>query len=209
MQEVASGSEAALASLYDRYATQVYRLAVSVNRDHGAAEEVVQETFLALWNRAEQFDPTLGSLTSWLFTIARNRAIDRIRAATRRVPAAEFSALIGDARDQASAVDWLVSTGVALAVGTPEPGPETAVATSETHAAVVRAIATLDVPERQAILLAYRDGLTQSEIALRLDWPIGTVKTRTRRALRRLRADLEAHAFADGVPIDPSIVSGG
>ena len=201
VQEVVEGSETALAALYDRHAAAVYRLALSVNRDRGVAEDVVQETFLALWNRAEQFDPTLGSLVNWLLAIARNRAIDRVRAAARRVPAASFSGLIGDARDEAAAVDWLVASGTVLAVGAPEPAPEVAVAASETQAAVVRAIATLDGPEREAILLAYRDGLTQSEIAARLDWPIGTVKTRTRRGLRRLRDSLEAHAAKESVPM--------
>ena len=199
VRQVAQGSEGALASLYDRHARAVFRLALSVNRDHGVAEEVVQETFLALWNRAELFDPALGSLASWLLAIARNRAIDRVRSAARRVPAAAFSTLVGDQPDEASAVDWLVASGEIVAVGAPEPGPEVALAASETQAAVARAIASLDEPERQAILLAYRDGLSQSEIAARLDWPIGTVKTRSRRALRRLRETLEARAAADSL----------
>ena len=199
VRQVAQGSEGALASLYDRHAAAVFRLALSVNRDRGVAEEVVQETFLALWNRAELFDPALGSLASWLLAIARNRAIDRIRGAARRVPAAPFSALVGDQPDEASAVDWLVASGDILAVGAPEPGPEMALAARETQVAVARAIASLDGLERETILLAYRDGLSQSEIAARLGWPIGTVKTRSRRALRRLRAALEAHAAADSI----------
>jgi RNA polymerase sigma-70 factor (ECF subfamily) len=198
---VAQGSEEALASLYDRHAAAVFRLALSVNRDRGVAEEVVQETFLALWNRAELFDPALGSLVSWLLAITRNRAIDRVRGTARRVPAAPFSALVGDQPDEASAVDWIVASGDLLAVGAPEPGPEMALAASETQVAVARAIAALDGPERETILLAYRDGLSQSEIAARLGWPIGTVKTRSRRALRRMRAALEAHAAADSVPL--------
>ena len=197
VRQVAQGSEGALASLYDRHSGAVFRLALSVNRDHGVAEEVVQETFLALWNRAELFDPGLGSPVTWLLAIARNRAIDRVRSTARRVPAAPFSALVGDQPDEASAVDWLVESGEILAVGAPEPGPEMALTASETQAAVARAIAALDGPERQTILLAYRDGLSQSEIAARLGWPIGTVKTRSRRALRRLRESLEAHAAAE------------
>ena len=203
VRRVELGSEEALASLYDRHAAAVYRVALALNRDRGAAEEVVQETFLALWNRAELFDPALGSLKAWLLTIARNRAIDRVRAASRRVPAAPFSGLVGDVRDEAAAVDWLVASGDILAVGTPEPGPERALAASETSAAIVEAIATLEGPERQAILLAYRDGLSQSEIAAKLGWPIGTVKTRSRRALRRLRDALEARAEAESVAASP------
>jgi RNA polymerase sigma-70 factor, ECF subfamily len=201
VRQVVQGSEEALAALYDRHGPAVFRLALSVNRDHGVAEEVVQETFLALWNRAELFDPALGSLVSWLLAIARNRAIDRVRGTARRVPAAPFSALVGDQPDEASAVDWIVASGDLLAVGAPEPGPEMALAASETQVAVARAIAALDGPERETILLAYRDGLSQSEIAARLGWPIGTVKTRSRRALRRMRDALEAHAAADPMPL--------
>jgi RNA polymerase sigma-70 factor, ECF subfamily len=197
VRQVAQGSEGALASLYDRHAAAVYRLALSVNRDRGVAEEVVQETFLALWNRAELFDPALGSPVSWLLAIARNRAIDRVRSTARRVPAAPFSVLVGEQPDEASAVDWLVASGDLLAVGAPEPGPETVLAARETQLAVARAIASLDGLERQTILLAYRDGLSQSEIAARLGWPIGTVKTRSRRALRRLRDALETHAATE------------
>ena len=189
---VAQGSEGALASLYDRHAASVLRVALGVLRDRGTAEDVVQETFLALWDRADSYDPSLGSTTTWLLTIARNRAIDRLRAASRRVPAGPISALVSDERDAAATIDWLVASGDVLAAGAPEPGPEVALASSETRAAVVAAIGTLDGLERQTILLAYRDGLSQSEIAERLGWPIGTVKTRSRRALRRLRTVLEA-----------------
>lgn len=86
VREVAAGSETALAELYDRHGSLIYRGALALSRDRGVAEEVVQETFLALWNRAETFDPRLGSLTSWLLAIVRNRSIDRIRASARRVP---------------------------------------------------------------------------------------------------------------------------
>lgn len=192
VRQVAQGSEGALAALYDRHAAAVLRVALTVSRDRGTAEDVVQETFLALWNRAESFDPTLGTAISWMLAIARNRSIDRVRAAARRVPAGPLSALVVDERDEASTIDWLMASGEILAAGEPEPAPEVALASSETRAAIVAAVATLDGPERQAILLAYRDGLTQSEIAAHLGWPIGTVKTRSRRALRRLRAVLEA-----------------
>src|SRR6478736_452639 len=79
--EMAAGSEAALETLYDRYATSIFAAAYRLTSDRGTAEEVVQETFLALWNRAETFDPKAGSLAAWLHAIARNRTIDRLRAA--------------------------------------------------------------------------------------------------------------------------------
>lgn len=201
VERIAAGSESALAALYDRHAAVVFRAALALSRDHGTAEEVVQETFLTLWNRAELFDPELGSLTAWLLTIARNRTIDRIRSAGRRVPAAPFSQLVGDEPDAASVVDWLVASGDILAAGAPEAGPERAFAASEVNVAMATAIAGLDPVERLTILLAYRDGLSQSEIAAKLDWPIGTVKTRSRRALRHLREALDEAADREPVAV--------
>jgi RNA polymerase sigma-70 factor, ECF subfamily len=201
MRRVAAGSQDALASLYDRHAASIYRVALTVNRDHGVAEEIVQETFLALWNRAELFDPSLGSLPGWLIAIARNRALDRVRATARRIPAAPFASLTADQPDPASTVEWLVASGALVGAGAPEPGPELAIATGETNADIVTALTVLTDAEREAILLAYRDGLSQSEIAAHLGVPLGTVKTRSRRALRRLRAALEGSA--DGRAAEP------
>lgn len=197
---VAEGSETALAVLYDRHAGTLFRLSLSLGHDQGVAEEVVQETFLALWNRAELYDPHLGSLPAWLSAIARNRTLDRLRATARRLPAVPFSAMTADQPNPASGVEWLVASGDLLGAGGPEPGPELALAMSETGAEVATALTALTEPERQAILLAYRDGLSQSEIADRLGWPLGTVKTRSRRALRRLREALAAtvEASMDG-----------
>ena len=84
VRELVAGSHGALATLYDRHADAVFASAYRLTSDRGLAEEVVQETFLALWNRAETFDPTVGSLAAWLHTIARNRTVDRLRAAGRR-----------------------------------------------------------------------------------------------------------------------------
>src|ERR687897_2096160 len=84
VSEVAAGSQDALAALYDRYGDAVFAAAIRLTSDRQVAEEVVQETFLALWNRAEIFDPSAGSLAAWLHTIARNRTVDRLRAAGRR-----------------------------------------------------------------------------------------------------------------------------
>src|SRR5260221_9867504 len=84
MREIADGSQSALGVIYDRYVDAVFAAASRLTSDRQVAEEVVQETFLALWNRAELFDPKLGSLAAWLHTIARNRTVDRLRAAGRR-----------------------------------------------------------------------------------------------------------------------------
>ena len=93
LEQVAQGSAEALASLYDRHAGAVYTIAARTTGDVTVASDVVQETFLAVWDRAELFDPTRGSLRGWLFAIARNRAIDHIRHAQRHDRALAFSAL--------------------------------------------------------------------------------------------------------------------
>lgn len=200
VRHVVAGSESALAALYDRHAVTVFQAALRLARDRGLAEDVVQETFLVLWNRAEQYDPARGSLGAWLATIARNRAIDRDRAARRRIAATPFSVVAADQPDEAATVDWLLASGNPVATGRQDAQPEAVLEASETQEAVAGAVAVLTEEERLTILLAYRDGLSQSEIATRLGWPIGTVKTRTRRALRRVREHLEASA-GGGPPV--------
>lgn len=196
VRRVAAGSETALAALYDRHSVSIFRAALLLNPDRGIAEEVVQDTFLALWNRAERFDPAVGSLGAWLSTIARNRAVDRLRTATRRLRAAPFSAFAADHPDQGATVDWLVASGSMVASGAPEAAPEVALAARESGETIASALTVLTDTEREAILLAYRDGLSQSEIAAHLGWPLGTVKTRSRRALHRLREALEPAAMS-------------
>jgi RNA polymerase sigma-70 factor, ECF subfamily len=186
---VVAGSHAALAELYDRHAAAVFRASFRLLGQRLEAEEVVQETFLALWNRAEQFDPGLGSLRAWLMTIARNRAIDRLRASGRQPSVVSFGMLEDDASSRQE------SRGVAL--DRPEltadddaSDPERQAELATLRVTVRGALDTLPGGEREALVLAYFQGLTQQEIATRLEWPLGTVKTRTRRALRRLRLTL-------------------
>ncbi len=191
VQAVRAGSQAALAGLYDRHGLAVFAAAMRVGADHWIAAEVVQETFLTLWDRAELFDPARGALPAWLARIARNRAIDRLRAATRHDRAASFSSLHAET-DDGSMDEWLMGSGAPIGLGEPDPVPEIALVDSETRATIEDALNSLDPLERQVIVLAYQGGLSQSEIATTLGWPIGTVKTRTRRALRHLRDRLEA-----------------
>jgi RNA polymerase sigma-70 factor (ECF subfamily) len=191
--ELIAGSHDALAALYDRHISTVHAVAMRATRDESLAGEVVQETFLALWDLAERFDPARGTLQAWLATIARNRAIDHLRAATRR-RAATFSSFehADDAGD--SFVERLASMGDVLAAASPEPAPDAALTARELRGALDDAIASLGAEERRVIRLAYDEGLTQAEIAVQLGWPLGTVKTRTRRALHRLRTRLEPPA---------------
>ncbi len=201
MGRLVEGSQDALADLYDRHAQAVFATALRVSRDRGIAAEVVQETFLTLWNRAELFDASRGALHSWLMTIARNRAIDRLRVAGRHDRAVTFSSFDRDGWDDQATVEWLTSTGELIGAAGAEPGPEIALADKETRAVIQDALASLAPLERRMIELAYGTGMSQSEIATHLGWPVGTVKTRTRRALRHIRERLEG-SETDAVTLD-------
>jgi RNA polymerase sigma-70 factor, ECF subfamily len=214
VREMMEGSQDALAGLYDRHGDAVFAVAMRTSRNRWVAAEVVQDTFLVLWNRAELFDPSRGALASWLLTIARNRATDRLRAAGRHERATTFSSFARTDVDDHSTVEWLMASGELVGAAVPEPPPEIALASAEIRASIADALASLDPVERSVIELAYEGGLSQSEIANRLGWPIGTVKTRTRRALRQLREQIErADAgmrlpdIATGVSSEPARVS--
>jgi RNA polymerase sigma-70 factor (ECF subfamily) len=200
VRAVASGSEDALSQLYDRYAGAVYATARRLTSDRGLAEDVVQETFLALWNRAEQYDPGMGSLPAWLLTIARNRTIDRLRALGRRPPTMPVSDVSLPDEGDTAALERLIAGGSVVGAGQPELSPAAMLADTELRTSLASALAELPDVERTVLVLAYRDDLSQSEIAERLGWPIGTVKTRTRRALLRMR-----NALGPGfMPVDGS-----
>jgi RNA polymerase sigma-70 factor (ECF subfamily) len=190
VEQVVMGSHDALAVLYDRYADAVFATAGRLTSDRHVAEDVVQETFLALWNRAELFDPLAGSLAGWLHTIARNRAIDRLRAAGRRPLVVPLAVAGGADEDGTATLERLVATGTVIGGAQTDASPDAALAGTEVRDAIRAALATMPDVERTVIVLAYAEDLSQSEIAGRLGWPIGTVKTRTRRALRRLREGL-------------------
>jgi RNA polymerase sigma-70 factor (ECF subfamily) len=190
---VAAGSEDALGALYDRYAAGVHAIAYRLTGDRGIAEEVVQETFLALWNRAEAFDPGVASLGTWLRSIARNRAVDRLRAAGRRVQLVALPGGMGEDEGASRALDRLDPDLAVFGGAMRDPDPVAAAEAGDTRAALIDALAVMPDEERTVILLAYQHELSQSEIAERLGWPLGTVKTRTRRALARLRTVLEAN----------------
>ena len=191
VRAVAGGSEEALTALYDRHVDGIHAVALRLSGDRGVAEEVVQETFLALWNRAELFDPALASLATWLRSIARNRTVDRLRALGRRPTLVPFGRH-GEAGDDDPGIDRLGPDVVVIGGAVPDVDPVTAAEASSVREAIGAALASMPDVERTVIVLAYREGLTQQEIAQRLDWPLGTVKTRTRRALARLRELLEA-----------------
>ena len=165
--------EAALSRAYDRHGALVFGIASRVLGRGPDAEEVLQGVFLTLWRTASRFDPSRGSLVGYLVTLARHRAVDRLRARRGRPAAAG-----GDAD-----LTFLPAAG---------PGPAEGFGAADAQARAVAALGALSADERRVLEMAYFDGLSQTEIAHRTGDPLGTVKGRTRAALRRLREALPA-----------------
>lgn len=201
---VAEGDAVALAELYDRYGNAVFRAAFRRLGDRQMAEEVLQDTYMALWQRAELFDPRRGSLLAWLSTIARNRAVDRLRYAGRRMRAVPIGSALGDDENDDRGVDRLLIQGTLLGSGASSVDPQHVLDDVELGERIRAALARIPDVERRVLRLAYYEELTQSEIAACLGWPLGTVKTRTRRALYRLRAVLADLLGPDLAPDPPA-----
>lgn len=171
MARVAEGDERALGELYDAHGAAAYAVAYRILGQKPDAEKAVAETFAQAWREASRFEPARGSVTAWLVTIIRTRALDAARAAGRE-------ARLGDAAEP-----W-------GAAGRRDGTPEGA-APAGTRSRVVReAVAQLTVAQREAIELAFYGGLSQSEIADRLQAPPGTVKSRLRLGMQKLRETL-------------------
>jgi RNA polymerase sigma-70 factor (ECF subfamily) len=190
MARVAAGDHEAFATLYDRHVRTVYGAVLRYLRDAAAAEEVVQETYLAMWRQPNRYAADKGSLVGWLLSIARNRAIDRLRADSRRPLLVALDPGMADAAE--SDLERLMASGRPVGSGVTADEPSDVAERRWVQAVVRTALESMAEPERQVLVLAYDDGLTQKEIAERIGWPLGTVKTRTRRALLRLRAMLES-----------------
>ena len=166
----------ALEELYRRFGDAVFSLAVHILRDSGAAEEATQDAFFRVWSKASDYRPDRGKVTSWLFGIAHHRVIDEVRKRRRREQTLVFRDVsempqpldeVGDPAKYASQQSWKQEIGGALGTLRPE--------------------------QREVVILAYYAGFTHSEIAKRLDQPLGTVKTRMRLALRKLREVMAPH----------------
>lgn len=173
MIRVRTGDERALSDLYDRHAKLVFNLAQAIVGDIQDAEEVTEDVFVQLWTSGDRFDPDRGSLRAWLAVMARTRALDLVRARSRRRSAHERAA----SSDEEGLATPLSESDSADAL----------VLRNELRAALDRALKVLNPDQRRAIELAYFGGLTQSEIAERLAAPLGTVKTRIRDGMIRLR----------------------
>jgi len=172
LHAVARRDELALELIYDRYRLILFGLMVRILNSREEAEDVLQEVFLQVWRRAGDFDESRGRAFTWLVTLARSRAIDRLRLLAARGRLAVSAAQ--DAREQTS-----------------EAISETF--HSEQREIVARALAELPAEQRQSLMLAYFEGLTQSEIAAKLGAPLGTVKTRMRSGMTKLRDLLSEH----------------
>jgi RNA polymerase sigma-70 factor, ECF subfamily len=164
--------EAALSALYDRYARTVYGVGLKILGNRSLAEDLVQEVFLKVWRSADTFDSSRGSFSTWLYRVTRSCALDLYRKRASRVRQLPDGAPhIAAARDSSA-------------------GPQEVVDESWLSWRVSRALEVLDAPHREVIELAYFGGLSQREVSERTGVPLGTVKTRTASAFRRLRREL-------------------
>ena len=168
----------------------------------------MQETFLTLWNRAELFDPAAGSLPAWLHAIGRNRAVDRLRAAGRRPHLVAMTQSGAPDESETQALERAMASGTVVAGSAQPPGPEESADAAGLRETIRTALRSMPDLERTVILLAYQEELSQTEIADRLAWPLGTVKTRTRRALLRLREALGGEFGPSREPVDVPVVTG-
>ena len=177
-QRIRSGDREALGELYDRYASVALATALRIVNDRAQAEDLVHDTFVAVWQKIDRFDPVRGSLRAWLLTIVRNRGIDRIRAArpTLRVDEADEQSLLRTAAN---------------------PTWEAAIA-RRSAAELRSALDQLPAEQREAIELAYFGGRTYREIAVLTNVPLGTANGRLRLALAKLR---EALRQTDAAPM--------
>ena len=171
---IAAQDQAALEAFYDRYVRQVYSLVLSILRDPGVAEEVTQEVFFSVWKRASSFNSERGRPATWLLSVAHHRAIDALRRQRRR-----------------GQRETPLEPDVENSHPSEGEGPPEAAMLMENKERVREALRKLPPEQQRVIILAYFQGLTQVEISERLEQPLGTVKTRIRLGMEKLRLVLE------------------
>ncbi|MCI0453182.1 MAG: sigma-70 family RNA polymerase sigma factor [Candidatus Latescibacteria bacterium] len=169
LRRIAAGDEAGLSELYDRYIGLIFPMAVKIVGDNAHAEDVVQEVWMQVWRSAPSYDPKRGPVAAWLLTITRSRALDVYRSRSARAK-----------REDVVAKESVESGH--------DPGA--AINGARKRDLVRRAFAALEPKKREVLELAYWHGLSQSEIAVRVGAPLGTVKSWMRQGLRDLRASL-------------------
>jgi RNA polymerase sigma-70 factor (ECF subfamily) len=180
LERIAGGETTALEEFYDRYGGLVYAVCLRILRDGGDAEEVLQEVFFEVWRRGDRYDPSRGNPRVYLVHLARSRALDRLRRSRRREELGRRGLAVPEPDDLPA-----------------EPALDAAIA-SEERRRMRLALRGLPESQRKAVMLAFFDGLSHSEIARELDTPLGTVKTRIRKGLLRLREILLALLDEEG-----------
>ena len=172
LSRVASGDRAALRVVYQDTSAKLFGVCLRILKDRSEAEDVLQEVFVTVWRKAASFDPGKASPITWLVAIARNRAIDRLRAGavSRRMEPIESADAVSD----------------------PAPGAVERVERAQQHQRLARCLEELEARQASAIRAAFLDGATYEELAARMSVPLGTMKSWIRRGLLKLRACLEA-----------------
>jgi RNA polymerase sigma-70 factor (ECF subfamily) len=174
VRRIAERDSRAFQQFYQRYSGLIYSAIASVLNDHHDAEDVMQEVLVQLWNKAHLYEPRKGKPLTWLTTMARNRAIDRIRSKQRR-------SKLNDGFEQENRN---------LQSKFEESGHES-LADKERHGMLLRAVSKLSADQREAIEMAYFSDMTQAEVAEKLNQPLGTIKARIRRGVHRLETLLK------------------
>ena len=171
LERIARGDEHALADLYDRHARLIFSLALRILQVRADAEDIVQEVFAQVWAQAGRYDPGRGAVAAWMLMLARSRAIDRLRARRARPEIAGESGAAERLPDAAAPQDLELLS-------------------AEQVTRLQLALEHLPDAQRKALELAYYEGLTHAEVAVRLAEPLGTIKTRIRQAVIKLRESL-------------------
>jgi RNA polymerase sigma-70 factor (ECF subfamily) len=170
LPQIAQGDRAALRALYDATSSKLFAVCLRILSDREESEDVLQDVYVTIWRRADRFDPARASVTTWISTIARNRAIDRLRA---RGPLAKAE-LVDD-----------------LEIADDQPDAEARLAAADEATRLHGCLGELDPRTRSVIRTAFFEGVTYEALARRTDTPLGTVKSWVRRGLARLKACLE------------------
>lgn len=176
IRRMCDADETALGALYDRWMGSLYSLVIHLLKDPDEAEDVVEETFWQAWRKASSYEPSRGAVSTWLLTIGRRRALDRLRAKARR------------REDSLTREGWVLAE---MPSNAPDPLQTTAGAERRRH--VLAALSELPEEQREVLELGYFKGLTQTEIAEATGQPLGTVKTRMRLAMQKLREPLSIY----------------
>lgn len=180
VERIIAKDSLAISELYDRFGRLVFSVALKILGNSESAEEVTQDVFVQIWRKAASFDPRLGNLSTWIASIARNRAIDRLRRL--RIRPDESSLAWDDCCEDNPDEQSLV---------------EPALITTDQRRSLIVALQTLPEEQQKALAMAYFQGMTQQEIARTLHEPLGTVKTRIRLALIKLRSVLHPEVEGD------------